>query len=43
VPHGEPDLAAALGSDHAVFAYPVEIRKVIYTTNAVESLQYVAA
>jgi len=25
-------------SDHAVFEFPAEVRKVIYTTNAVESL-----
>ena len=38
VPDHQPDVAAERGSCDAVFfAYPVEIRKVIYTTNAVES------
>ena len=38
MPHGESDLAPALERITPFFAYPAEIRKVIYTTNAVESL-----
>jgi len=34
----QPDLAAELDADHTVLPYSPEIRKVIYTTNAVESL-----
>ncbi len=31
-------MAAELGAHPAVFAHPAEIRKAIYTTNAIESL-----
>ena len=31
-------LAQSMGTGHPVFAYPNEIRKIIYTTNAIESL-----
>jgi putative transposase len=32
------DLAAALAGSLPFFAYPLEVRKIIYTTNAIESL-----
>src|SRR6476660_10263791 len=38
LPGGRPILAAQLGAHRAVFDYPAEIRKVIYTTNAIESV-----
>jgi transposase-like protein len=31
-------MATSLGVCHAVFAFPPEIRRVIYTTNAIESV-----
>ena len=34
----QPGLAAELGAHHAIFNYPLDIRKAIYTTNSVESL-----
>ena len=34
----EPGMAAELGSHHAFFRYPADIRKAIYTTNSVEAL-----
>jgi len=34
----QPDLAAELGAGESIYGYPAEIRKVIYATNAVESL-----
>jgi putative transposase len=34
----EPGVAAELGAGHAVFQLPPDIRKAIYTTNSVESL-----
>jgi transposase-like protein len=37
LPHGESDLIAELGTDQC-FAYPGEIRKVIYTRNTIELL-----
>jgi putative transposase len=37
-PHHQPGVAPELGAHHPVFAFSHEIRKVIYTTNAVESL-----
>ena len=38
VPGHRPKLAGGLGTPDRVFDYPPEIRKVIYTTNAIESL-----
>ncbi len=38
LPQHHPVLAQELGSSDAVFDYPAEIRKVIYTTNAIESV-----
>lgn len=32
------ELATQLATSHSVFDYPPEIRKVIYTTNAIESI-----
>jgi putative transposase len=34
----QPDVAPELGAFNAIFRLPADIRKVIYTTNAVESL-----
>jgi len=34
----QPDVASELGNLTPFFAYPAEIRRVIYTTNAIESL-----
>ena len=34
----EPGVAAELGAHYAVFQLPPDIRKAIYTTNSVESL-----
>ncbi len=38
LPYHQPDVAPELGALDPFFAYPADIRKVIYTTNAVESL-----
>jgi transposase-like protein len=38
VSHREPGVATELGADHAFFNYPPGIRRAIYTTNSVESL-----
>ena len=37
-PDDRADLAPALGRDHAFLAFPAEIRRAIYTTNAIEAL-----
>ena len=38
VSHHRSELAAGLGASHPVFVYPEAVRKIIYTTNAIESL-----
>ena len=38
IPHSQPALASTLGDIIPFFGYSAEIRKVIYTTNAIESL-----
>jgi transposase-like protein len=38
IPTHRADLEAAMGAGHSVFSYPAEVRKIIYTTNAIESL-----
>jgi transposase-like protein len=38
VAHDKQELAGELGATHPVYEYPAEIRRVIYTTNAIESV-----
>ena len=37
-PDRGPELAAPLGPDHSVLRFPAAVRKIVYTTNAIESL-----
>ena len=41
LPADKPELARKLDQPETFFAYPADIRKVIYTTNAIESLNSV--